>query len=71
MKQSDKQRIAKIIEYADKLELYIKDADIDKNRLMNDYTAQWTVTTPLYNIGEHVYLPLFITDIKKIYASMK
>lgn len=115
MKQSDKQRLAKIIEYADKLELYIKDADIDKNRLMNDYTAQWTVTTPLYNIGEHVYqlsneikkahadipwsmvsgmrhrlvhdydgtnwsiivevifddLPLFITDIKKIYASMK
>lgn len=22
---------------------------------MNDYTVQWTVTTPLYNIGEHVY----------------
>ena len=22
---------------------------------MNDYSLQWLVTTPLYNIGEHVY----------------
>ena len=55
MKQSDKQRRAKIIDYADKLEHYMKVSNIDKNTLMNDYTAQWTVTTPLYNIGEHVY----------------
>lgn len=55
MKQTDKQRLAKIIEYADKLENYIAEKGVDRNRLMEDYTAQWTVTTPLYNIGEHVY----------------
>lgn len=55
MKQTDKQRLEKIIEYADKLENYITMEGIDRNRLMEDYTAQWTVTTPLYNIGEHVY----------------
>ena len=55
MKQTDKQRLEKIIEYADKLENYITMEGIDRNRLMEDYTAQWTVTTPIYNIGEHVY----------------
>ncbi len=55
MKRTDKQRLAKIIEYADKLGNYIVTEEIDRKRLLEDYTAQWTVTTPLYNIGEHVY----------------
>ena len=55
MKRSDKQRIEKIIEYADKLLMYLEDEGIDYARLMDDYTVQWAVTTPLYNIGEHVY----------------
>lgn len=55
MKQSDKQRLAKIIDYGDKLAKYIETEHIGRNELLNDYTAQWTVTTPLYNIGEHVY----------------
>ena len=56
MKQTDKQRLAKIIDNADKLQQYIDEAHIDKDKLMNEYTVQWTVTTPLYNIGEHVYM---------------
>ena len=29
--------------------------NITKENLINDYTLQWLVTTPLYNIGEQVY----------------
>lgn len=55
MKYSDEQRIQKIYENADKLQNYIKEKGITKADLLNDYALQWLVTTPLYNIGEHVY----------------
>lgn len=55
MKYSDKQRIQKIFEYAEKLLSYISEKDITKEKLLNDYALQWLVTTPLYNIGEQVY----------------
>ena len=55
MKYSDKQRIVKIFEYAEKLLSYISTNDVTKEKLLNDYTLQWLVTTPLYNIGEQVY----------------
>ena len=55
MKYSDRQRIKKIYENADKLQKYIQEHEITKESLLNDYALQWLVTTPLYNIGEHVY----------------
>lgn len=55
MKYSDEQRIHKIYENADKLQKYIKENCITKEALLSDYALQWLVTTPLYNIGEHVY----------------
>lgn len=55
MKYSDEQRIQKIYENASKLQNYIEEHNITKDALMNDYALQWLVTTPLYNIGEHVY----------------
>ena len=55
MKYSDKQRIQKICEYAEKLLNHINKSNISKEKLLNDYTLQWLVTTPLYNIGEQVY----------------
>ena len=55
MKYSDKQRIQKICEYAEKLLIYINENNITKEKLFNDYALQWLVTTPLYNIGEQVY----------------
>lgn len=55
MKYSDQQRIQKIYEYASKLVGYIKLNDIEKENLIKDYSLQWLVTTPLYNIGEHAY----------------
>ena len=39
MKYSDQQRIQKI----------------RKEKLISEFSLQWLVTTPLYNIGEHVY----------------
>lgn len=55
MKYSDKQRIQKICEYAEKLLDHINKNGITKEFLLNDYAMQWMVTTPLYNIGEQVY----------------
>ena len=55
MKYSDEQRIQKIYENAEKLLNYIREHEITRDALLNDYALQWLVTTPLYNIGEHVY----------------
>ncbi|MCD7958862.1 MAG: DUF86 domain-containing protein [Ruminococcus sp.] len=55
MKYSDEQRIQKILDYSNRLTEYIKTNEITKEKLMNEYSLQWLVTTPLYNIGEHVY----------------
>lgn len=55
MKYSDKQRIKKIYENAVKLHEYITENEIQKEKLLEDVPLQWLVTTPLYNIGEHVY----------------
>ena len=55
MKYSDQQRIQKIYEYSTKLLGYIEDKGIIKEDLLNDFSLQWMVTTPLYNIGEHAY----------------
>ena len=55
MKYSDQQRIHKIYENALKLYKYIADHQIKKEDLLTEIPMQWLVTTPLYNIGEHVY----------------
>lgn len=55
MKYSDEQRIKKIYEYAVKLYEYIVSNNISKDDLLTNVPLQWLVTTPLYNIGEHVH----------------
>lgn len=55
MNYSDQQRIRKIYNYAVKLHGYIADKGISREELMNDFSIQWLVTTPLYNIGENAY----------------
>ena len=55
MKYSDEQRIKKIYENAVKLHNYIVENNIKKEELLTSIPLQWLVTTPLYNIGEHVY----------------
>ena len=55
MKYSDWQRIEKIKTYTDKLLNYIKDNNISQDNILESETVRWTLTTPLYNIGEHAY----------------
>ena len=55
MKYSDQQRIRKIYEKAVELYEYIEKHQIKKSDLLTEKPLQWLVTTPLYNIGEHVY----------------
>lgn len=55
MKYSDQQRIQKICEHLSKLLGYIEEKGVTKKELLNDFSLQWLVTTPLYNIGEHAY----------------
>lgn len=55
MKYTDSQRIKKIYEKAVKLHAYIVDNHIKREDLLTNVPLQWLVTTPLYNIGEHVY----------------
>lgn len=55
MKYTDQQRIQKIYEKAAELYEYIVGHQIKKEDLLTEIPLQWLVTTPLYNIGEHVY----------------
>ena len=55
MKYSDEQRIEKILYYATRLQKYISEKNITKEKILNEVELQWLVTTPLYNIGEYVY----------------
>lgn len=55
MRYSDQDRLRHIKDLGSKLMRFLEDNDIDEQKLMDDQCLQWTVTTPLYNIGEHVY----------------
>lgn len=56
MTTSDTERIKKIIKLWNSLQNQIKEHNISKDLLLNDEFSQWAVTTPLYNIGEYVYI---------------
>ena len=55
MNQPDSVRLKKIIDMAGKLLDYIRENHITEEQILSDYAVQWTITTPLYNIGEHTY----------------
>ena len=56
MKISDKERIKKIVNTWASLQKQIKEHNITCELLLSDEFSQWAVTTPLYNIGEQVYM---------------
>lgn len=55
MKYSDMQRIEKIRTTARKLLDYLESAQITEEMILEQETVRWTITTPLYNIGEQAY----------------
>lgn len=55
MKYSDTQRIEKMRETTGKLLAYVEQSGITKEDILDKEPVQWTITTPLYNIGEQAY----------------
>jgi uncharacterized protein with HEPN domain len=55
VKYSDIQRIEKIKGYTEKLLVFLNAQNITSEQVLCDETVRWTITTPLYNIGEHTY----------------
>lgn len=55
MKYSDMQRVEKIRTTSQKLLDYLKSAQITEKMILEQETIRWTITTPLYNIGEQAY----------------
>ena len=56
MIKSDTERLKKIVSTWESLAEEIENHDITKESLLADRYSQWAVTTPLYNIGEQVYM---------------
>lgn len=53
--RTDKERIKKAISTWDDLKKMMKDKNISSDSILNDQYVQWTITTPIYNIGEQIY----------------
>ena len=68
MKISDKERLKKIINTWAALKKQIEERHITRELLLNDEFSQWAVTTPLYNIGEQVYM--LSADFKKAHSDI-
>lgn len=56
MKISDQERLKKVVKTWDSLHRQMEEHHITRELLLNDEFSQWAVTTPLYNIGEQVYM---------------
>ena len=52
---SPEERLRRILEMGRRLLMWLDENRITPEQVQNDYTVQWTVTTPLYNIGEQTY----------------
>ena len=68
MKISDKKRLKKIIKTWETLQKQMEEHHITRDILLNDEFSQWAVTTPLYNIGEQVYM--LSSDFKKEHSDI-
>ena len=55
MKYTDQQRIEKMIVTTEKLLDYLSVNNITAEDILSQEPLRWTITTPLYNIGEHAY----------------
>lgn len=55
MKYTDEQRMERIITTTEKLLNYLQEGSITQEMILEQEPIRWAITTPLYNIGEHVY----------------
>lgn len=68
MKMSDKERLKKIVKTWASLQKQMDEHNITRELLLDDEFSQWAITTPLYNIGEQVYM--LSTDFKKEHSNI-
>ena len=68
MKQTDTERMRKIVSTWEALLRRIDENGIKREQLLTDEFTQWAVTTPLYNIGEQVYQ--ITEETKKAYPDI-
>lgn len=54
MKTGNKERLETIVRVGEQLASFLKSHDITAEEIISDCILQWTITTPLYNIGEQV-----------------
>jgi uncharacterized protein with HEPN domain len=55
VKYSDEQRLEKIAATTEKLLAYLHQEQITTEDVLSQEPLRWTITTPLYNIGEQAY----------------
>ena len=50
MRYTDQQRLQKILTICEQLENFLSENEVTEEMVESNYSLQWTVTTPLYNI---------------------
>lgn len=55
MRYSDTQRVEKMLAVSEKLLTYLQSENITQDIILSQEPVRWTITTPLYNIGEQAY----------------
>ena len=55
MKYTDHQRVEKMLAVTEKLLDFLSANHITTADILEQEPLRWTITTPLYNIGEHAY----------------
>lgn len=68
MKYSDIERLKKIVSTWSSLKKQIAEHNITRELLLEDEFSQWAITTPLYNIGEQVYM--LSPEFKKLHPDV-
>ncbi|MBQ9242978.1 MAG: DUF86 domain-containing protein [Proteobacteria bacterium] len=58
----------KIKSHTDKLLAYLNENHITRDSVLNNEIVRWTITTPLYNNGEHAYS--LSDEFKQIHANI-
>ena len=69
MKYSDLQRVERISATTKKLLDYLAEKQITREMILEQEPLRWTITTPLYNIGEHS-VPCFPCSISPSFISV-
>lgn len=66
--RTDKERLKKAISTWEDLKKVMKENNISSESILYSQYVQWTITTPIYNIGEQIYN--VSKDLKDTYPNL-